>query len=97
MTISAAAAPVETTVSGLANVKSVLVRRYCVDHDHSNSYTAWQALGSPQQPTPAQYAAVEAAGQLQTCGSPAWMSIADGGALKLSLRVASSGGLAPSS
>ncbi|HTP85345.1 MAG TPA: hypothetical protein VMJ34_00280 [Bryobacteraceae bacterium] len=42
---------------------------YCnIDANHSNSWTAWKQMGEPQQPTPAQYAALEKAGQLGTPG-----------------------------
>lgn len=35
------------------------VKRYLVDETHSNSFTAWQAMGSPQQPTAEQLAELE--------------------------------------
>jgi xylan 1,4-beta-xylosidase len=40
------------------------VRHERMDAGHSNAFAAWRAMGSPQAPTPAQYAALEAAGQL---------------------------------
>ena len=36
-----------------------------IDETHSNSYAAWLRMGSPQQPTPAQYAELERASDLQ--------------------------------
>jgi xylan 1,4-beta-xylosidase len=51
----------------------VLLRHYRIDDTHSNAYTAWRKMGSPQQPTPEQYAALEAAGQLQELESPSWI------------------------
>ena len=48
------------------------MEHYRIDETHSNSYTAWQKMGSPQQPTPEQYKALEAAGQLQLLTSPEW-------------------------
>ena len=57
-----------------AGAGRVLVRRYCVDRTHSNSYTVWKSMGSPQKPTPEQYAALEKAGQLEMAGSPQWMA-----------------------
>lgn len=73
--LPAVAAAVTTTVSGLPLIaKRVQIRHYRIDQTHSNSYTVWQAMGSPQQPTPAQYAQLEAAGQLQMLGSPEWRS-----------------------
>jgi xylan 1,4-beta-xylosidase len=47
---------------------TVSVTRYLVDETHSNSYEVWKKLGSPQQPTSAQIATLEKAGQLQTAG-----------------------------
>ena len=40
------------------------VKRYLVDETHSNSFTAWQAMGSPQQPTAEQIAQLEEACKL---------------------------------
>lgn len=42
------------------------VDHFRIDDKHSNAYAAWQAMGSPQQPTPEQYSALETAGQLST-------------------------------
>ena len=42
---------------------------YRIDKDHSNSYEAWQAMGSPQQPTKEQIARLEKAGQLEQTAS----------------------------
>jgi len=53
------------------------VRHYRVDETHSNSWTAWKRMGSPQQPETAQYAELEAAGQLQELDSPRWAGVHD--------------------
>jgi len=53
--------------------------QYRVDTTHSNAYTAWQKLGSPAAPTPAQYKALEAASQLATLeGAPSTIAVTDG-------------------
>lgn len=70
-------APVQLTVNGVPN-KRLLVRHYRIDQQHSNAYTLWQQLGSPQQPTPAQYAQLEAAGQLQLLTSPEYVNAKNG-------------------
>ncbi len=44
------------------------VKRYLVDETHSNSFTAWQAMGSPQTPTEQQIADLEQACQLAEVG-----------------------------
>jgi xylan 1,4-beta-xylosidase len=59
-------------------VSKVLVRHYRVDEKHSNAYTLWKALGSPQKPSPEQYAALESAGQLAMFTSPAWVAPKNG-------------------
>jgi xylan 1,4-beta-xylosidase len=78
-------AAVDLAIAGIPETaKRVLVETFRVDTNHSNSFTAWKALGSPQQPTPEQYQQLEAAGQLQLDGSPTWMNV-DGNRLKLPL------------
>ena len=70
----AAAAPVEVVVEGIPSTATrVLLKHYRIDERHSNAYTAWKAMGSPQNPTPEQYARLEAAGQLELLGSPRWL------------------------
>jgi xylan 1,4-beta-xylosidase len=56
----------------------VLIEHYRIDEDHSNAYTAWKQMGSPAQPSPEQYARLEAAGQLQLLHSPQWLWAKDG-------------------
>lgn len=78
---SVPADPVPTTVavSGIpANVTRVLLEYYRLDETHSNAYTAWKALGSPQQPTAEQYASLKAAGQLELLTSPQWLEVHNG-------------------
>ena len=72
-------APVQLNVSGLpAGPRKILVRHYRIDQSHSNSYTVWKAMGSPQNPSSEQYAALKAAGQLQLLESPQWVESKDG-------------------
>jgi xylan 1,4-beta-xylosidase len=67
------------TIKGIpAGVHRVLLEQFRIDETHSNAYTAWQAMGSPQHPTDEQYAQLKAAGQLQTLGSPQWLDVRDG-------------------
>jgi xylan 1,4-beta-xylosidase len=49
-----------------------------IDRDHSNAYSAWLAMGSPQTPTAGQYSALEAASRLQQVDSPRWLSAESG-------------------
>ncbi len=52
------------------SVHRVLLQQYRIDDHHSNAYTVWKEMGSPQNPTPEQYAKLQAAGQLQLLDSP---------------------------
>ncbi len=58
------AADVELIIEGLSAARPTLTH-FRVDRDHSNAYEVWKGMGSPQQPTPQQYAALEKAGRLQ--------------------------------
>jgi len=81
------AAKVAVTIAGLPNAaRRVLLRRYSIDETHSNSWTAWKKMGSPQQPSSEQYAALEAAGRLEQLDSPRWLPVQEG-AVKLDLMV----------
>jgi xylan 1,4-beta-xylosidase len=59
-------------------VHRVLLEHYRVDDTHSNAYTVWQAMGSPQHPTTKQYARLQTAGQLELLTSPVWLDVANG-------------------
>lgn len=63
-------AAVELTLEGVSWNSSSKLLHYRVDHAHSNSYTEWQAMGSPQQPTAEQYAKLQAAGSLAQYSQP---------------------------
>ena len=72
---------VRLNITGIPGAAArVLVRHHRIDEAHSNAWTAWKTMGSPQHPTPAQYTALEAAGQLQLAGSPLWLDVRDGAA-----------------
>ena len=72
-------APVSVTIHGLpAGIHRILLQHYRIDQTHSNAYTPWIAMGSPQQPDADQYARLQAAGQLQLLTSPQWIDVHDG-------------------
>jgi xylan 1,4-beta-xylosidase len=58
--------------------KTVSLIHYRIDGEHSNSYEAWKKMGSPQQPTAAQIAQLEKAGQLQTLAGPEKATVKNG-------------------
>src|SRR5436305_7882283 len=54
-------ATVNLNVNGLPRTASrVLLRHFRIDGDHSNSYGAWKAMGSPQTPSAEQFAKLQA-------------------------------------
>ncbi|GAB3262462.1 hypothetical protein GCM10027347_28170 [Larkinella harenae] len=75
--VSAPVSPVDLAIKGLPT-KQVLVTQYRIDEEHSNSYAVWQKMGSPQQPTAEQIAALEKAGQLAQYGFPVKTDVANG-------------------
>ncbi len=77
--LPAAGAQVTVTVKGIpAGVHRVLLEHYRIDENHSNAYTVWKAMGSPQSPSVEQYAKLKAAGQLELLDSPRWLDVEGG-------------------
>jgi xylan 1,4-beta-xylosidase len=75
----APATPATVTITGVpAAVTRVQLEHFRIDETHSNAYTVWQKMGSPQQPTAEQYAELKSAGQLQLLESPAWLNVVNG-------------------
>jgi xylan 1,4-beta-xylosidase len=73
------AAPIELTITGLpTNTKRALVEHFRVDSDHSNAFTAWKEMGSPQSPNEHESERLQSAGQLQLLSSPAWVEMQQG-------------------
>ena len=67
------------TVSGSPHRRQQsLLEHYRIDETHSNAYTVWKEMGSPQSPTPEQYVQLKAAGQLQLLTSPLWIDVDNG-------------------
>ena len=72
-------AKIALSVSGLpANVSRAQLEHFRIDSDHSNAFTAWKEMGSPQAPTPHEYERLENAGQLQLLASPSFLPIERG-------------------
>ncbi len=69
-------AAIEVEVRGLPkDIKRTAVEHFRVDALHSNAYSMWLKLGSPQSPPPVEYETLQAAGQLQLLESPSWQTI----------------------
>ncbi|OQP63990.1 beta-xylosidase [Niastella vici] len=61
--------------------KQVLLQHYRIDDEHSNSYEVWKKMGSPQDPSAAQIAELEKAGQLHLLSSPEYIKTNNGEAV----------------
>jgi xylan 1,4-beta-xylosidase len=77
-------AEINLAVSGFEKSRARLTQ-YRIDENHSNSFATWKRMGSPQKPTPEQYAQLEKSGQLATIGEPQNIAVEGG---KLSSKVA---------
>ena len=62
--VPAPAASIQLSIDGLPAGRATLAH-FRIDETHSNSYAAWLRMGSPQNPTSAQYAELEKASELQ--------------------------------
>ncbi len=70
----APAAHVALVIDGLPRgLNRVHVTHYRIDRYHSNAYTVWKEMGSPQKPSTKQIAQLKAAGQLQILLPPRWV------------------------
>ena len=57
--------------------ESAHVTEYRIDETHSNSYSVWKAMGSPQKPTANQISTLEKAGMLETIPSKQFIPVKD--------------------
>ena len=78
--VEALPASIELTITGLPSAalepaNRVLAEHFRIDARHSNAFTAWKEMGSPQPPSLAQYEQLHSAGQLQLLTSPAWLAV----------------------
>lgn len=80
-------AAVEIAIAGLGRATGpATLTHYRIDGNHSNSYAAWQRLGSPLAPNDKQYAELEKAGRLAPLAPPETINVANGTAtLKFTL------------
>ena len=58
--------------------KEAKVTHYGIDQSHSNAYSTWLAMGSPQDPTDQQYETLKEAGALQMLHQPTTVKMQDG-------------------
>ncbi|GAB3952979.1 beta-xylosidase [Kribbella albertanoniae] len=74
---------VEVEFPGLSGAWTV--EQWRIDRDHSNSHTVWQAVGSPQDPTPEQLATITDRQGLERFADDAEVTAVDGVSLTLEL------------
>lgn len=80
-------ADVKLKITGLpTKTGTAKFEHFRIDEEHSNSFTAWKRLGSPQEPTAEQYAQLEKAARLASLVDPSTASFENGEAeLRLQL------------
>jgi xylan 1,4-beta-xylosidase len=75
---AAAVNDLDVIISGItSSAKRVLLQHFRIDQNHSNAYTVWKEMGSPEHPNAEEYAKLERAGQLQMLQSPRWLAVQD--------------------
>ena len=75
-------AQVELALKGLSFAAgSAKLEHFRIDEERSNAFTVWKRIGSPQQPTPEQYAQLEKAGQLAALGPSEALRVENGSVL----------------
>jgi len=78
---------VDLSLAGLpAQAATAVLTHFRIDDEHSNAHAAWLKMGSPQEPTPAQYAELQRASEL-TLLEPARTIELRQGSLSLPLRL----------
>jgi xylan 1,4-beta-xylosidase len=66
-------------IAGLPKgVSRARLTHYRIDDSHSNAYAVWKAMGSPQNPSPAQVAELKGKDGLQLLESPRWIDVRNG-------------------
>lgn len=71
--------PISILVTGLPKtVSRVRLTHFRIDDAHSNAYTVWQAMGSPQNPSPQQIDTLKDRAGLELLQSPTWQTAQDG-------------------
>jgi xylan 1,4-beta-xylosidase len=78
-------ASIELDINGIP-AKKVKITQFRIDKDHSNSYEVWKKMGSPQDPSPGQYAELGKSGMLGMYGKRTKGRVKDG-AIQISTSV----------
>jgi xylan 1,4-beta-xylosidase len=77
--LPATPAAIDLVITGMPDVASRgRLEHFRVDDRHSNAFTAWKEMGSPQAPSASQLEVLQNAGQLQLLSTPERIPIAKG-------------------
>lgn len=72
-------AAVDLALNGLPPaLHAATLQHFRIDAAHSNAFETWKGMGSPEQPTPAQYAQLEHSGRLAPLAAPQPVRIDNG-------------------
>ena len=82
--VASPAAEIALAVDGVPAGR-VHVQRFLMDAQHSNAYSAWQRMGSPEQPTAQQFMELQQAAKLETVDRSD--SVAHDGRVELDLKL----------
>jgi xylan 1,4-beta-xylosidase len=63
-------ASIELSLHGIVRAETASVQHFRIDEEHSNAFSVWKKMGSPQNPGADQYATLEKAGQLTAMSAP---------------------------
>lgn len=74
----APSSPVTLSITGIpGGIDRVLLQHFRIDDTHSNAYTVWKQMGSPQHPTPEQFTQLKESSGLQLLDAPEWADVRD--------------------
>jgi xylan 1,4-beta-xylosidase len=77
--VPGAAADVELGAVGLPEaIVEAMVEHFRIDEEHSNSFSVWKRMGSPQSPTAEQYDQLQKAGKLGRLAEPQRVRVENG-------------------
>jgi xylan 1,4-beta-xylosidase len=76
--VPAPAAAVDLELANLPGSGDATMTEYRIDSDHSDAYTVWKQMGSPEKPSDDQYAQLKKAGQLAVIGDGETVKIDSG-------------------
>lgn len=77
--VPSSAASIDLSITALpGSARRALVEHFRVDADHSNAFTAWKEIGSPQSLSAAEVEKLQRSGQLQLLHSPSWTNVEKG-------------------